>query len=153
MPKQSAGILRYRYNEAQLQIFLVHPGGPFYKNKDNGAWSVPKGEFLDNEDPLEAAKREFFEETGCTVNGDFKKLTAIQIKSGKNIHAWAIEGDMDEQKIVSNTFRMEWPPRSGKITSFPEVDRAAWFNADVAKVKITAGQIRLIEELEAILAR
>ena len=150
MPKQSAGILLYRYNQATLQIFLVHPGGPFYKNKDEGAWSIPKGEFFNEEDALEAAKREFFEETGSTISGSFKKLTAIQIKSGKNIHAWAIEGNIDEHKTTSNTFEMEWPPRSGKMMSFPEVDRTAWFDADIARVKISPGQIRLIEELEAI---
>ena len=150
MPKQSAGILLYRYNQATLQIFLVHPGGPFYKNKDEGAWSIPKGEFFNEEDALEAAKREFFEETGSTISGSFKKLTAIQIKSGKNIHAWAIEGNIDEHKTTSNTFEMDWPPRSGKMMSFPEVDRTAWFDADIARVKISPGQIRLIEELEAI---
>jgi predicted NUDIX family NTP pyrophosphohydrolase len=150
MPKQSAGILLYRKADNQLQVFLVHPGGPFFKNKDDGAWSIPKGEFLDDEDALVAAKREFEEETGQAIAGDFKKLSTIKIKSGKIIHAWAVEGDIDHEIIVNNLFEMEWPPRSGKMASFAEVDRAAWFGLEIAKVKINQGQIKLIEELEII---
>jgi len=151
MPKQSAGILLYRKADNQLQVFLVHPGGPFFKNKDDGAWSIPKGEFLDDEDALAAAKREFEEETGQVIAGDFKKLSPIKIKSGKIIHAWAVEGDIDHEIIVSNLFEMEWPPRSGKMASFAEVDRAAWFGLQTAKAKINQGQVKLIEELEGII--
>jgi predicted NUDIX family NTP pyrophosphohydrolase len=150
MPKQSAGILLYRYKSTQLQIFLVHPGGPFFKNKDEGAWSIPKGEFLEDEEALVAAKREFFEETGQTIDGDFKQLSPVQLKSGKIVHAWAIEGDINHEVILSNTFEMEWPPKSGKLSSFPEVDRAAWFDPETAKVKINPAQAKFIEELEKL---
>ncbi|MFD0750134.1 NUDIX domain-containing protein [Mucilaginibacter calamicampi] len=151
MPKQSAGILLYRNINSQLEVFLVHPGGPFFKNKDAGAWSIPKGEFLDDEDPLQAAKREFLEETGQQVEGDFIKLSPIKLKSGKIVHAWAVEGDIDDNIIVSNTFEIEWPPRSGKMASFPEVDRAGWFGVDEACVKLNIAQVGLIEELSSIL--
>jgi predicted NUDIX family NTP pyrophosphohydrolase len=151
MPKQSAGILLYRRFNAQLQVFLVHPGGPFFKNKDAGAWSIPKGEFGDDEEPLLAAKREFLEETGQTVDGEFIKLSPIKLKSGKTVHAWAVEGDIDHDTIVSNVFETEWPPRSGKMAGFPEVDRAGWFGVDEACVKVNAAQVKLIEELSALL--
>lgn len=151
MPKQSAGILLYRNINNQLQVFLVHPGGPFFKNKDAGAWSIPKGEFSDDEDPLLAAKREFLEETGQPVDGDFIKLFPIKLKSGKTVHAWAVEGDIDHNTIVSNVFEIEWPPRSGKTASFPEVDRAGWFGIDEACIKVNAAQVKLIEELDALL--
>jgi len=131
-----------------LQVFLVHPGGPFFKNKDAGAWSIPKGEFLDDEDPLAAAKREFKEETGQSVDGKFIELTPAYLKSGKKVYAWAVEGDIDHEVIESNLFEMEWP-RSGKRQSFPEVDRAAWFSIDEAKEKINAAQVGLIESLVA----
>ncbi|MBB6128742.1 NUDIX domain-containing protein [Mucilaginibacter lappiensis] len=147
MAKQSAGILLYRKTEGKLQVFLVHPGGPFFKNKDEGNWSIPKGEFLDEEDPLEAAKREFKEETGRAIAGKFILLNPITQKSGKKVHAWAVEGDMDHLSIKSNQFEMEWPPRSGKQQSFPEVDRAEWFDMDIAKVKINPAQAGFIEEL------
>ncbi|MBB6111134.1 Predicted NTP pyrophosphohydrolase, NUDIX family [Mucilaginibacter lappiensis] len=147
MAKQSAGILLYRKTEGKLQVFLVHPGGPFFKNKDEGNWSIPKGEFLDEEDPLEAAKREFKEETGQAIAGKFILLNPITQKSGKKVHAWAVEGDMDHLSIKSNQFEMEWPPRSGKQQSFPEVDRAEWFDMDIAKVKINPAQAGFIEEL------
>ncbi|MDB5116733.1 MAG: hypothetical protein JWQ79_2225 [Mucilaginibacter sp.] len=150
--KQSAGILLYRNINKQLEIFLVHPGGPFFKNKDNGSWSIPKGEFLDEEDALAAAKREFAEETGQKITeGDFIKLFPVKLKSGKIVHAWAIAGDIDHETIVSNLFEMEWPPKSGKQASFPEIDRAAWFDADVAKIKINPAQAALIEELVSLL--
>jgi len=149
MPKQSAGILLYRNKTTTLQIFLVHPGGPFFKNKDEGVWSIPKGEFLDDEDPLAAAKREFLEETGQVIDGTFIQLSPVQLKSGKIIHAWAIEGDIDHKTITSNHFEMEWPPKSGKIQSFPEVDRAGWFEASEAKIKLNAAQVKLVEELES----
>ena len=152
MPKQSAGILLYRRVNAQLQFFLVHPGGPFFKNKDAGAWSIPKGEFDDNEDALLAAKREFLEETGQSVDGDFIKLSPIKLKSGKTVHAWGVKGDIDHEKIVSNIFEMEWPPRSGKTAIFPEVDRAGWFSIEEASVKVNVAQVGLIQELASLLS-
>ena len=147
MPKQSAGILLYRKANNDVRIFLVHPGGPFFKNKDAGVWSIPKGEFLDDEDALAAAKREFEEETGHTIEGDFIKLNPVTLKSGKVVHAWAVEGNIDHETIFSNLFEMEWPPKSGKKQSFPEIDRAGWFSVDEAKVKINTGQLALIVEV------
>ena len=147
MGKQSAGIVLYRKAEGKLQVFLVHPGGPFFKNKDEGGWSIPKGEFLNDEDPLEAAKREFKEETGQAVAGKFIQLNPITQKGGKKVHAWAVEGNIDHLTVKSNHFEMEWPLRSGKQQSFPEVDRAAWFDIDSAKMKINPAQAGFIEEL------
>ena len=147
MPKQSAGILLYRKSKSELQVFLVHPGGPFFKNKDLGAWSIPKGEFLDDEDALTAAKREFEEETGQAIDGSFVKLEPVRLKSGKIVHAWAVEGDIDHETIYSNSFEMEWPPKSGKNQSFPEIDRAGWFSADEARLKINPAQAKLIDNL------
>jgi predicted NUDIX family NTP pyrophosphohydrolase len=151
MPKQSAGILLYRKTPAGPEFFLVHPGGPFFKNKDDGAWSIPKGEFTDDEDALTAAKREFDEETGSAVDGEFIPLTPVKLKSGKIVQAWAVEGDIDHTQITSNTFTTEWPPKSGKMQAFPEVDRASWFGCDEAKQKINAAQVALLEELHDIL--
>ena len=150
MGKQSAGILLYRKQDNQLQIFLVHPGGPFFKNKDEGAWSIPKGEFSDDEDALSAAKREFEEETGSTVNGKLTSLKPVILKSGKKVLAWAVEGNIDHEKIYSNTFEIEWPPKSGKKQSFPEIDRGGWFNSGEAKLKVNPAQVGLIDELEKI---
>ena len=150
MRKQSAGILLYRRVAAELQVFLVHPGGPFFRNKDDGSWSIPKGEFLEGDDPLEAAKREFEEETGQVINGKFIPLKRITQKGGKTVQAWAVEGDIDHTTINSNHFEIEWPPRSGKMQSFPEVDKADWFDADIAKVKINSAQAGLIEELVSL---
>src|SRR5215216_3784299 len=133
MPKHSAGVLLYRKLNNELQVFLVHPGGPFWKNKDEGAWSVPKGEYEESEDPLEAAKREFYEETGHYIDGRFTALAPVRLKSGKIIHAWAVEGDVDHHQIKSNLFEMEWPPKSGKTQAFAEVDRAGWFTVEEAK--------------------
>jgi len=147
MPKQSAGILLYRKLNNVLQVFLVHPGGPFWKNKDDGAWSIPKGEYESDEDPLEAAKREFYEETGRSIEGEFIALKPIKQKSGKIVQAYLVEGDIDAGNIKSNLFEIEWPPKSGKMHSFPEVDRAGWFTVDEAKVKINAAQVGLVEEL------
>jgi len=147
MPKQSAGILLYRKSKSELQVFLVHPGGPFFKNKDLGAWSIPKGEFLDDEDALTAAKREFEEETGQAIDGSFVKLEPVRLKSGKIVHAWAVEGDIDHETIYSNSFEMEWPPKSGKNQSFPEIDRAGWFGEDEARMKINPAQSKLIDSL------
>jgi predicted NUDIX family NTP pyrophosphohydrolase len=150
MAKQSAGILLYR-KAGGLQVFLVHPGGPFYVNKDGGAWSIPKGEFLDDEDPLVAAKREFLEETGQAIGGDFIALPLIQQKGGKKVYAWAVEGDIDPEKIISNTFEMEWPPKSGKMKSFPEIDKAGWFSIEEARLKMIVAQVSLIDNLAALL--
>ncbi|QQL50641.1 NUDIX domain-containing protein [Mucilaginibacter ginkgonis] len=149
--KQSAGILVYRHEHKELQVFLVHPGGPFWAKKDNGAWSVPKGEFLSDEDPLAAAKREFKEETGQPINGEFKQLTPVRLASGKIVHCWAVEGDVDADNIVSNVFDIEWPPRSGKKISIPEVDRAEWFDMETAKLKINKAQVGFIVELISFL--
>lgn len=149
---QSAGILLYRNINSQLEFFLVHPGGPFFKNKDDGYWSIPKGEFLADEDSLAAAKREFEEETGRSVNAEkFIGLSPVKQKSGKIVHAWAAEGEIDADTIVSNLFEMEWPPKSGKMTSFPEIDRAGWFNINQAKLKINAAQSALIDELLSLI--
>ncbi|WP_295674086.1 NUDIX domain-containing protein [uncultured Mucilaginibacter sp.] len=146
MAKKSAGILLYRRLNTQFEFFLVHPGGPYFKNKDLGVWSIPKGEYLDDEETLTAAKREFYEETGQSVNGDFIPLDPVTLKSGKIVHAWALEGDIDAATIVSNYFEMEWPPKSGKKQSFPEIDRGGWFGANEAKLKINASQAGLIED-------
>lgn len=150
MSKQSAGILLFKKHNNKLQVFLVHPGGPFFRNKDLGAWSIPKGEFLDNEVPLAAAKREFFEETGTRVDGHFIPLNPIKQKSGKKVYAWALEGDIEPQNVVSNLFEVEWPPKSGKKQSFPEVDQAVWFDLETAKQKINIAQVEFIEELSKL---
>ncbi len=150
MPKQSAGILLFRFNAGILQVLLVHPGGPFFKNKDQGVWSIPKGEFNKSEQALDAAKREFREETGFEVAGNFFELRPVVLKSGKKIFAWALEGDLDPAKILSNFFEMEWPPHSGIKQSFPEIDKAEWFGIETAKVKINEGQLGLLEQLVLI---
>lgn len=147
MPKHSAGVLLYRKLSDVLQVFLVHPGGSFWKNKDEGAWSIPKGEYEENEDPLTAAKREFKEETGQYIDGQFKALKPVKLKSGKIVQAWAIEGDIDLAQIKSNLFEMEWPPKSGKMQSFAEVDKGGWFTIDEAKLKINVAQVGLLDEL------
>jgi predicted NUDIX family NTP pyrophosphohydrolase len=149
--KQSAGILVYRLNNKQPEVMLVHPGGPFWKNKDEGAWSIPKGEYNGDEDPLTAAKRELKEETGLVIEGSFIPLTAIRQKGGKQVMAWAVETDVDVTAITSNNFEMEWPPRSGKKQSFPEVDRAAWLGIKEAIAKINPSQAAFIMELVEIL--
>ena len=148
--KTSAGLLLYR-RCPELEVFLVHPGGPFWTRKDAGAWSIPKGEIEDGEDPLQAAKREFTEETGFTISGEFGSLDSLKQPSGKIIYAWAIEADCDPGQIRSNLFSLEWPPKSGKMQQYPEVDRAAWFNISEARNKILAGQVRFIEQLIAVL--
>jgi predicted NUDIX family NTP pyrophosphohydrolase len=148
--KESAGIVLYRYYDSSLEIFLVHPGGPFWKNKDAGAWSIPKGEFDKGEDPLEAAKREFHEETGCSVDGSFIALRPARQPGGKVVHAWAVEGDCEAESIKSNSFTMEWPPRSGQRKEFLEVDRAGWFSLELARQKILKGQVILLDELQRI---
>jgi len=152
MPKISAGLLLYRMHKGALEVFLVHPGGPFWAKKDSGAWSIPKGLTDEGEDPLSAAKREFKEETGFEVSGHFLPLTPVKQKSGKLIKAWAIEYDCDPSSVKSNTFTLEWPPRSGKKQDFPEIDRAAWFGIEEAKKKINPGQIPFLQELEHLLS-
>ncbi len=151
MGKKSAGILLFRRRQGAIEFFLVHPGGPFWAKKDAGAWSIPKGEYETGEDPLEAAKREFQEETGCAVSGEFIPLTPRQQAGGKIVTAWAVEGDCDPSSIKSNTFSMEWPPRSGRMKEFPEVDRAGWFTKAEAKEKILSGQAAILDEIEEIL--
>ncbi|HXZ54759.1 MAG TPA: NUDIX domain-containing protein [Burkholderiales bacterium] len=146
--KTSAGILLYRIRSTELQVFIVHPGGPFWAGKDAGAWSIPKGEPDQDSDLLEAAKREFHEETGKLVTGEFLALTPLRQPSGKTVHAWAIEGDIDPSAIKSNTFAMEWPPRSGKQQEFPEVDRGGWFAIAEAKKKLAPGQMGFLAELQ-----
>jgi len=147
MPKQSAGLLLYRWREGRLEVFLVHPGGPFWRRKEAGAWSIPKGELSPGEDPLAAARREFAEETGFSVQGEFVPLAPVTQAGGKVVHAWAVEGELDPEKIKSNTFTLEWPPGSGREQEFPEVDRAAWFGLEEARDKINPAQRRLLEEL------
>ena len=145
--KTSAGILLYRIVENNLEVFLVHPGGPFWAKKDEGAWSIPKGLFEEGEDPLEAAKREFKEETGFSILGEFMALTPLKQPSGKVVYAWAVEGDIDAASIKSNTFMMEWPPKSGKEQEFPEVDKGGWFDILQAKEKLLKGQHGFLDEL------
>lgn len=148
MVKKSAGILLYRINGKKPEVLLVHPGGPFWKNKDLGAWSIPKGEFDDGEDPLDAAKREMEEELGNKAKGEFHLLKPVKLKSGKVIQAWSCRADFDPKQLKSNLFEMEWPIKSGKIQSFPEVDKAEWFDLLIAREKINPGQIPLIVQLE-----
>lgn len=147
MAKKSAGLLMYRFVESKLEVFLVHPGGPFWARKDAGAWSIPKGEYDEDEDAVEAAKREFREETGFSVPGELIPLSPLKQRSGKVISAWAVEGDCDPSSIRSNTFSVEWPPRSGKRRDFPEVDRAGWFSLPEGEQKILPGQRPFLSEL------
>lgn len=147
MRKQSAGLLLYRRRSAGLEVLLAHPGGPFWAKKDHGAWSIPKGEFADDEEPLSAARREFAEEIGTRVEGAAFALTPLQQPSRKVIHAFAVEQDLDVAAISSNLFEMEWPPRSGRQQAFPEVDRAAWFGLDEARQRIQPGQAPILDEL------
>ena len=149
--KKTAGLLLYRIRDAAVEVFLVHPGGPFWVKKDEGAWSIPKGEFADDEQPLSAATREFQEETGFSMEGNFMALAPLKQRSGKLVYAWALEGDCDAGAIKSNLFSMEWPPRSGKRQEYPEVDRASWFTLESAKRKIVPGQIAFLEELQQML--
>jgi len=151
--KRSAGLLLYRRPAGKLEVLLVHPGGPFWQKKDLGAWTIPKGEFAAEEDPLDAARREFHEETGREVAGPFMPLTPVKQPGGKTVHAWAVEGDFDLRALKSNTFSLEWPPRSGRRQEFPEVDRAAWFDLEEAKRRINRGQVDLLYELEQLTAR
>jgi predicted NUDIX family NTP pyrophosphohydrolase len=151
MAKTSAGLLLYRRREDGVEVFLAHPGGPFWARKDRQAWSIPKGEYEAGEDALAAARREFAEETGVEPEGPFVALTPRRQPGGKVVHAWAVEGDCDATAIRSNTFEMEWPPRSGRMQTFPEIDRAAWFSLAEARDKVHAGQVGLLDELAALL--
>ncbi|WP_100073926.1 NUDIX hydrolase [Chryseobacterium camelliae] len=151
MAKKSAGILLFRKQKGELYVFLVHPGGPFWKNKDDGAWSVPKGEIMEDEDPLERARTEFSEETGKEVTGNFIALKAITQKGGKTVYCWAVEGEIETSGLSSNTIMIAWPPRSGKMMEIPEVDRWEWFSAEEARIKINPAQCAFIDEIEGVL--
>jgi len=143
--KLSAGILMYRLRRSEPEVLLVHPGGPFWRNKDAGAWSIPKGLYEEGEDALAAARREFEEETGGRADGDFIALGRFRQPGGKIVAAWAVEGDFDPAALHSNTFTIEWPPRSGRDVSFPEVDRADWFSPAVARTKLVKGQVPILD--------
>ena len=153
--KHSAGLLVYRRCKGEVEVLLVHPGGPFWAKKDLGAWSIPKGEIDPGEesDPLAVARREFAEETGRPITGAFVPLEPVRQAGGKLVEAWAVEGDLDVSKLHSNSFTMEWPPRSGKLRSFPEVDRAEWFPISEAGKRILKGQLPLLDQLEALLRK
>jgi predicted NUDIX family NTP pyrophosphohydrolase len=150
---RSAGLLMYRLRGGTLEVLLAHPGGPFWSRRDAASWTLPKGEIGPGEDPLAAACREFEEETGFPGTPPFHPLGELKQKSGKRITAWAFEGDANPSLLVSNTFEMEWPPRSGRTQNFPEVDRVAWFGPDEARVKLIAGQAPFVDALEALLSR
>jgi predicted NUDIX family NTP pyrophosphohydrolase len=152
MPKRSAGLLMYRRHNRQMEVFLVHPGGPFWAKKDLGAWSISKGEYVEGELPLEAARREFEEETSFAAQGDFLELGAVQQAGGKVVSAWAFEGDCDPSKLVSNRCQIEWPPRSGHQIEIPEVDRGAWFSIAEAKERILKSQTPFLERLSRLLS-
>jgi predicted NUDIX family NTP pyrophosphohydrolase len=149
MPNASAGVLLFRRKSHGLEVLLVHPGGPLWAKKDEGAWSIPKGEIDAGEDPLAAARREFEEELGSPVSGDFITLTPVRQASGKVVHAWAVEGDFDPATLTGGLFTMEWPPRTGRQQQFPEVDRAEWFTLEQARRKINKGQIPLLDQLNS----
>ena len=146
--KRSAGLLLHRKRKGAVEVFLVHPGGPFWAKKDEGAWSIPKGEIDEGEDALAAAIREFAEETGATLAGEFRALPPIRQAGGKTVLAWAVTGDLDAAAIRSNEFEMEWPPKSGERRRFPEIDRAQWFALDEARRKINKAQRALIDAIE-----
>lgn len=149
--KKSAGILMYRLKNNKHEVFLVHPGGPYWKNKDEGTWSIPKGEYNEDEEPLAAAKREFEEEVGVAVSGKFIALEPIKQNAMKIVTAWAVEGNIDADNIKSNTFPLEWPLKSGKMIDVPEVERAGWFNLEEAKKKMLPGQVALLNQLVELL--
>jgi predicted NUDIX family NTP pyrophosphohydrolase len=150
--RRSAGILLYRLSGGAPEVLLVHPGGPFWARRDAGAWSVPKGEYEDADDPLDAARREFEEETGTALEtGELLELGDVKQKNGKVVSAWAAEGDLDPDAVHSNTFTMEWPPRSGRTAEFPEIDRAGWFGMDEAREKLNPAQAELLDRLLELL--
>jgi predicted NUDIX family NTP pyrophosphohydrolase len=147
-PPLSAGLLLYRTRDGIREVLLAHPGGPFWARRDDGAWSIPKGEVDEGEDPYAAARREFAEELGAVPpDGDPLPLGEVRLKSRKRVIAWALEGDFEPDQLVSMTFEMEWPPRSGRTATYPEVDRAAWFDLETARVKLNAGQVPLLDAL------
>ena len=149
----SAGILMYRWSGPRLEVLLVHPGSPFWRNKDEGAWSIPKGEMDEGEDTEVAARREFQEETGIAVLGPLEPLGEVRQRGGKRVFAFVVEGDLDVEGVKSNTFEMEWPPKTGRMQSFPEVDRAAWFDLPAAQVKILESQRSLLDRLAELVDR
>lgn len=149
MVKRSAGLLMFRRTNNGLEVFLVHPGGPFWAAKDAGGWMIPKGEYSEDEEPLDAAKREFREETGFEANGEFIDLGEVKQTGGKLVNAWAFEGDCDPAKLVSNSCLVEWPPRSGRRIEVPEVDRGAWFTLDAARSAILKSQSPFLDVLRA----
>jgi predicted NUDIX family NTP pyrophosphohydrolase len=151
MAKRSAGLLMFRRRRGELQVLLAHPGGPLWSRKDQGAWSIPKGEYGEEEDPLAAAQREFAEETGWTARGEFLALGEARQSGGKLVTVWAFEGDAEPSTLRSNTFSMEWPPRSGNMREFPEIDRAGWFSLALAQEKILTGQAVFLDRLLAML--
>jgi predicted NUDIX family NTP pyrophosphohydrolase len=151
MAKRSAGLIVYRRRGGDLEVFLVHLGGPFWAKKDLGAWSIPKGEYEEGEEGLDVARREFLEETGFAVDGDFLEVGTIKQAGGKVVTAWAVEGELDAALLRSNVFEMEWPPRSGRLQEFPEVDRGGWFSIEEARGRILKGQVGLLERLEGLL--
>ena len=153
MAKNSAGLLMYRVRNNQLEVLLVHLGGPFWARKDKGAWFIPKGEIEPGEDEFAAAKREFQEETGIESRGEFTALGTIKHKGGKIVHAWAFEGDCDPSSVRSNTFTLEWPPRSGKRQEFPEVDKAQFLSVEQAQAKMSPGEFELVDRLQNILTQ
>jgi predicted NUDIX family NTP pyrophosphohydrolase len=147
MSKRSAGLLMYRYRNSAVEVLLVHPGGPLWAKKDFGAWSIPKGEYAEGDDPLEAARREFEEETGFAAGGKFIELGEVKQSGGKAVIAWAFEGDCDPGELRSNTFSMEWPPHSGRRIEAPEVDRGAWYGVEDARARLLAGQRAFLDRL------
>jgi predicted NUDIX family NTP pyrophosphohydrolase len=150
VPAQSAGILVHRRRGGAPEVLLVHPGGPFWARRDEGAWSIPKGEYTSGEDPLDAARREFEEELGSPPpDGRFDELGEVRQKSGKRVRAWAVEGDLDATAAHSNTFELEWPPRSGRMIEVPEIDRAEWFDLPEARRRINPAQVELVDRLAA----
>jgi len=151
--RRSAGLLLYRLRGGSPEVLLVHPGGPFWARKDLGAWTLPKGEPAPGEEPLDAARREFREETGFSPGGPFLPLRPVRQRGGKEVLAWAVAGDVDPSALRSNTFSLEWPPRSGRRAEFPEVDRAAWFGIEAARERILPGQAPLLDELLRVLGR
>ena len=151
MPKHSAGLLVFRRTNRNLEVLLAHPGGPFWVKKDDGAWSIPKGEVSEEEDYAACAKREFLEETSLAIDGPTHDLGSVRLKSGKVLHVWAVEADPDLAEFASNTVSMEWPTRSGRRQEFPEVDRVAFFDLDEARRKINLGQAEFLSRLEMLL--
>jgi predicted NUDIX family NTP pyrophosphohydrolase len=151
MAKHSAGVLMYRGHDQRIEVFLVHPGGPFWAKKDLGAWSIPKGEYVEAEEPADAAVREFQEETGFAIEGNLRKLGVVRQAGGKLVSAWCVEGNCDAAQLRSNLFEMEWPPRSGRMAEFPEVDRGVWFPIAEARDRILKSQVPLLDMLEQLL--